>query len=127
MVLLCMYNVVGSCNQTRAHMLCLTQFHDRMCQRFLVTSYAMCRNRMTSTHCTEPSHILKDIKTHTSRKMINISTLTAYSHVVHIRRNGPVILSVTFTVHITDSGLVTKCIATKNEHSTTESNVFQTK
>ena len=126
MVLLCRYIVVGSIKQPRAHILFLTQFHDKMCQGFVVTCYAVCRNRMTSTHCIEPSLIFKGIKTHTSRKMINISTLTVYSQVA-IRRNGPVILPVTCTVHVTDSGLVMKCISTKNEHSTTESLVFQTK
>jgi len=127
MVLLCRYLVVGSFNQPQAHILCFTQFHDRLCQGIVVTRYAMCRNRTTSTHCIEPSLIFKGIKTHTSTKMINVSALTVYSHVIPIRRNGPVILSVTCTVHITDSGLLMKRIAAKNEHSTTESLVFQTK
>jgi hypothetical protein len=60
-------------------------------------------------------------------KMINISALTVYSHVIPIIRNGPIILSVTCTVHITDSDLVMKCIATKNEDSAIEILVFQTK
>lgn len=59
--------------------------------------------------------------------MTNISTLAVYCHVVSIRRNGPVILPVTCPVHFTDSRLVMKCFATKNEHSTTESLVFLTK
>jgi len=89
--------------------------------------YIMCRKRMTSTHYIEPSFTLKGIKTYTSMKIMNISALTVYSHVIPVRRKGLVILSVNFTVHITDSGLVIKCIATKIEHSTTESLVFQTK
>jgi len=59
--------------------------------------------------------------------MINISALTVYSQVVPIRRKVSVILSVTCTVHITDSGLVLKCIVTKYEHSTNERLAFQTK
>jgi hypothetical protein len=127
MVLLCRYIVVGSFNQPQAHTLCLTQFHDRLCQGFVITSYAMCRSRTTSSHCIEPFAIFKGKKTHTSRKMINIFALTVYSQVVPIRRNGSVILSVTCTVHITDSSLVMKCTATKYEHNTNERLVFQTK
>ena len=126
MVPLFRYIVVDSFNQPPPHVLFLTQFHDGLCQVSLVTCYALCRNR-TSTHGLETSLIFKGIKTHTSKKLINIYVLTFYSQVVRIGRNDPVILSVTCTGHITDSGLVMNCIATKNEHNTTESLVFQTK